>query len=88
MGRARPTRERPVTIRAYPDGPLLVRGDVRLVDADGDEVPCHRHTIALCRCGRSRLAPFCDGTHKLLANGDRPATGSGHSDGPPRRAER
>lgn len=59
-----------MTIRAYPGGPLLVRGDVRLVDADGGEIPCVRHTIALCRCGRSKLAPFCDGTHKVLSNGD------------------
>ena len=77
-----------MTIRAYPDGPLLVRGDVRLVDADGHEVPCHRHTIALCRCGRSRLAPFCDGTHKVLAKRGSTGDGSGHSDGPPDRAER
>ena len=25
-----------------------------------------RETIALCRCGKSRLRPFCDGTHKLV----------------------
>ena len=49
---------------AYPDGPLLVRGPVRLVDATGEVVPLRRPTIALCRCGRSRIKPFCDGTHK------------------------
>jgi len=25
-----------------------------------------RETVALCRCGKSRLRPFCDGTHKLV----------------------
>jgi len=52
-------------ITPYRDGPLVVRGPVRLVDQDGREIEVDRRTIALCRCGRSRLRPFCDGTHKL-----------------------
>jgi CDGSH-type Zn-finger protein len=35
-----------------------------------------RKTIALCRCGRSRIKPFCDGTHKAT----RFRAGSGRSD--------
>jgi CDGSH-type Zn-finger protein len=54
----------PASITAYPDGPLLVRGDVDIVDADGAQVERHRRTIALCRCGLSAIKPFCDGTHK------------------------
>jgi CDGSH-type Zn-finger protein len=53
-------------ITPYRDGPLLVRGPFRLVDQDGVEIPVDRATVALCRCGRSRLRPFCDGTHKLV----------------------
>ena len=53
------------TITPYRDGPLLVRGPVRLVDMDGGEIEVGRETIALCRCGKSRIRPFCDGTHKL-----------------------
>ena len=49
----------------YRDGPLLVRGPVRLEDQDGNEIDVDRGTIALCRCGRSRVRPFCDGSHKL-----------------------
>ena len=54
-----------VTITPYRDGPLLVRGPIRLQDQDGVEIAVDRGTIALCRCGKSRLRPFCDGTHKL-----------------------
>jgi len=53
-----------VTITAYPDGPLLVRGAAAIQDADGDPIETARRTVALCRCGLSTIKPFCDGTHK------------------------
>jgi CDGSH-type Zn-finger protein len=53
-------------ITAYRDGPLLVRGPFRLVDQNGEEIEIGRETVALCRCGKSRLRPFCDGTHNLI----------------------
>lgn len=53
------------TITPCKDGPLLVRGDFRLVDQDGVEIDARRRTVALCRCGRSGLKPFCDGSHKV-----------------------
>jgi CDGSH-type Zn-finger protein len=56
----------PVRITAYRDGPFLVRGPVELLDQDGEPIDAGRGTIALCRCGKSRLRPFCDGTHKLV----------------------
>ena len=52
------------TITPYRDGPLLVRGDFRLLDTDGNEIDPGRQTVALCRCGKSGIKPFCDGTHK------------------------
>jgi CDGSH-type Zn-finger protein len=55
----------PVTITPYRNGPLIVRGPVRLQDQHGGEIVVERETIALCRCGRSRIRPLCDGTHKL-----------------------
>lgn len=54
----------PTVIRAYPDGPFLVRGDFVLEDTEQGEVPLRRSVIALCRCGRSRNAPMCDGSHR------------------------
>ncbi len=61
---APPPREQGATITPYRDGPLIVRGDFRLVDADGVEIDPGRGTVALCRCGKSGIKPFCDGTHK------------------------
>ena len=52
------------TITPYRDGPLVVRGDFRLVDQDGAAIDPGRDTIALCRCGKSGIKPFCDGSHK------------------------
>jgi CDGSH-type Zn-finger protein len=52
-------------IRAYPEGPLLVRGDFELLDENGAPLPTPRRTIALCRCGRTSIPPLCDGTHTL-----------------------
>jgi CDGSH-type Zn-finger protein len=54
------------TITPYRDGPLLVRGPFRLVDQDGNAIANDREIVALCRCGKSRIRPFCDGSHKLV----------------------
>ena len=59
-----PVSDEGATITPYRDGPLIVRGDFRLVDQDGVEFDPGRRTIALCRCGKSGIKPFCDGTHK------------------------
>jgi CDGSH-type Zn-finger protein len=61
-----PERDPDVTITPYRDGPLLVRGPCRLQDMHGQEIPVGRETIALCRCGKSRIRPFCDGSHKVV----------------------
>jgi CDGSH-type Zn-finger protein len=53
-------------ITPYRDGPLLVRGPVRIQDQDGNELLIEREVVALCRCGKSRCRPLCDGTHKLI----------------------
>jgi CDGSH-type Zn-finger protein len=55
-------------ITPYSDGTLLVRGPFRLLDQDGEEIELagREQTIALCRCGKSRLRPFCDGTHNVI----------------------
>ena len=59
-----------VTVTAYPDGPLVVRGPVVVLDEGGDQVLRTRNATALCRCGLSTRAPICDGSHKQ-AHSDR-----------------
>lgn len=54
-----------VKIQVKPNGPLLVSGDISLVDIAGKAFGLGgRTTIALCRCGHSENKPFCDGAHK------------------------
>jgi uncharacterized Fe-S cluster protein YjdI len=54
-----------VSVEPRPDGPLFLRGRVRIVDADGTLVR-EDTRIALCRCGGSANKPFCDGTHRRI----------------------
>lgn len=44
------------------DGPLFVRGSVRIVAADG-RVVRQDTRLALCRCGASSNKPYCDDSH-------------------------
>ena len=52
------------TITAYRDGPFLVRGPVVVLDEDGRRIEVRRPVVPLCRCGRSRTQPLCDGAHE------------------------
>ena len=56
-------RTEPIEVDASADGPLLVSGGVRVLDAEGN-VLYDGDKAALCRCGGSDDKPFCDGTHK------------------------
>jgi len=53
------------TIEPRPNGPLFVRGRVRIVDEDGRLIR-EDTRLALCRCGASANKPFCDGSHRRI----------------------
>ena len=53
------------TIDARPNGPLHVRGRVRIV-GPGGQVIREDTRVALCRCGASENKPFCDGSHRRI----------------------
>jgi 3-phenylpropionate/trans-cinnamate dioxygenase ferredoxin subunit len=54
-----------VTIETIKHGPYIVKGEVELIDADGNKFPVEKR-MALCRCGASTEKPFCDGTHSKI----------------------
>ncbi len=71
-----------VTIETQENGPYLVRGPIRLVDADGNEFDVReKKTVALCRCGGSMTKPFCDGTpsRKRFKAAERAVAAEDHS---------
>jgi len=43
-------------------GPIWVKGGVELESGDGKKYEI-RNRVTLCRCGKSKNKPFCDGTH-------------------------
>jgi len=51
-----------LTVTATRNGPLFLRGRVRIQDAEG-RVIREDTRVALCRCGASGNKPFCDGSH-------------------------
>jgi CDGSH-type Zn-finger protein len=46
-------------------GPLWVKGRIPIESADG-KVYELRNRMTLCRCGKSKNKPFCDGTHVII----------------------
>ena len=54
-----------VTIETIKNGPYIVKGEVELIDVDGNKFPVEKR-MALCRCGASTEKPFCDGTHSKI----------------------
>ncbi|WP_020527908.1 (4Fe-4S)-binding protein [Flexithrix dorotheae] len=54
-----------ISIEVFPNGPLLIKGDILIKHSDGREEKKIKST-AFCRCGASGNKPFCDGTHKKI----------------------
>ncbi|WP_404450568.1 CDGSH iron-sulfur domain-containing protein [Virgibacillus necropolis] len=58
-------------IKVNDNGPLLVSGDIELVDGEGNAYTTKR-IFSLCRCGHSQAKPYCDGTHKKVGFESKP----------------
>lgn len=53
------------TISIVKNGPVYLRGDIEVQDADGNTVLTDTR-FALCRCGQSSNKPACDNTHTKI----------------------
>ena len=54
-----------MTVTPMRNGPLYVRGPVRVVAPDG-HVIAEETRVALCRCGATANPPFCDNSHRAI----------------------
>ena len=52
-------------VRVMKDGPLIVKGDFKIIGADGTELR-QMKMASFCRCGHSQNMPFCDGHHRKI----------------------
>jgi CDGSH-type Zn-finger protein len=55
-----------IAIKGRENGPYLVPGQARFLDAEGQEQTTAGEIFALCRCGGSANKPFCDGAHRKI----------------------
>ena len=53
-----------VTITPRANGPLMIQGEFKIVDMQGNEYSVEGDVVTLCRCGHSSEKPFCDGSHR------------------------
>ena len=66
-------------ISVLEDGPLQVEGDFHIYDTIGKLVE-HDSKTMFCRCGASKIKPFCDGSHVEIGFKDCCKVDSQHSE--------
>jgi uncharacterized Fe-S cluster protein YjdI len=59
-------RVKPTNVRIMKDGPIVVEGDFRILNAKDEELKATPMT-SFCRCGQSLSMPYCDGRHRKIA---------------------
>jgi uncharacterized Fe-S cluster protein YjdI len=52
-------------IKVIENGPLIINGKFFIERENGTKSKFNG-TVSICRCGRSKLPPFCDGSHRNL----------------------
>ncbi|MDY0099569.1 MAG: (4Fe-4S)-binding protein [Bacteroidales bacterium] len=59
-----------VSVKIMPDGPVLIKGSFTLLYG-GKRKEIKNSIISICRCGASKMLPFCDGHHKIIGFEDK-----------------
>lgn len=54
-------------VKIIKEGPLKITGNFKITDMAGNVLEKSGTDVFICRCGKSKNMPFCDGTHKTLA---------------------
>lgn len=70
-GAAAPDPDAITRVIPWPNGPLMLKGNITLRSADG-EVIAEGTRMSLCRCGASQNQPFCDNSHRQIGFTDKP----------------
>jgi CDGSH-type Zn-finger protein len=52
-----------VVAKVLDSGPIQIVGEVEMLDGAGNPYKA-RKLISLCRCGKTRRAPYCDFSHQ------------------------
>lgn len=52
---------KPVELKVSKNGPLIVKGPVKMVFPDGSIEETSK--VFICRCGKTSNDPYCDGSH-------------------------
>ena len=55
----------PARVVIKTNGSIRLEGEYEVFDAEGNRFDLNGRThLSLCRCGRTKDAPLCDGSHK------------------------
>jgi CDGSH-type Zn-finger protein len=50
-------------IKTIKNGPYMINNLESITQSDGKVVSIKKPAVALCRCGKSKTKPYCDGSH-------------------------
>ena len=56
--------DKAITINPMKDGPFVINGSFYLERENGVKTKFNG-TVSVCRCGKTKLPPFCDGSHRI-----------------------
>lgn len=63
--KTKPEEVKRTEVKIMKDGPLIIRGNFKILDEQGNELKSMKLT-SLCRCGNSNKMPYCDGSHRKI----------------------